>query len=504
MIKKSIRWVLLILAFYVWPDLSHGQDWYIVDSLKPLIKNDYSKHDLEIFHELAFQFIDHDNELSLKYLEKGIIISEEMRDSAKFVTLNRLKGQVLRRLGKQTVALDLLEKVLPIARRHKLTTETMYILNALALTHTHMGHFDRGLEWNLQALAFSQDQNDSLNVASVLLNIGFIHLTIKNEDRAIEYFEKSLEIAELVNDRNLIALNNVNIGTALIYKKDYKLGKGRIARGLKHCADKCPPRIVIPALYGIAVSQWNLNLVDSAETVIKNAYSLSVINGDFRFKAECLIVLAEIEIGQHKLDSAKHHLDEAYQIALSGELLIPLTRIQNSYFQFFRANNEPDKAAFFLNRYVKLQDSSLSTEVRNRILIAEIELNQKANLIEIAHKEELLAEQELRTQLVAIICALTLVLALGLVFIVQRKQSTNLKLDARVRERTRELEANKTALERAYHEQNELIAKTSQSIKNVLATQRGLYATNQSRGDLSSDARPADVIEIELNKLNER
>ena len=58
-------------------------------------------------------------------------------------------------------------------------------------------------------------------------------------------------------------------------------------------------------------------------------------------------------------------------------------------------------------------------------------------------------------------------------------------LDERVSERTRELESNKAALERAYHEQNELISKTYQSVRSALATQEGLNATFQASQNVS-------------------
>jgi tetratricopeptide (TPR) repeat protein len=496
--NKALRWILLMFAFFGATEFSCAQDARVVDSLTSLIRNDHSRSDLEIFHELAFQFVNHDNERSLQYLDKGILIAEKIRDSVKFVTLNRLKGQVLRRLGERTLSVELLQKILPIAQRHALTSETTYILSAIALTYTQMGRFDKALQWDFRALDFSEKNNDSSTVARAFLNIGFLHLMIDNNDKAIEYFERSLNIAEAMSEKDLALMNQVNIATVLISKKQFKEGKERIEQALRQCNADCMAWIIIPGWYGLAESQLNLGLLDSAEVRFRDTYHASIQTNDHRFMAESLIMLSKIEIQKHRFDSAKLHLDKAYEIAESAELLVTLSRAQYFYSELYKAKNDSDKAVFFLSRYVKLRDSILSEEVRNRMLVTEIEYNQKTDRLKLAHREELLVEQRMQTQLITIICVLISMLAVALFLILRQKQNANLKLDSRVRERTRELEENKAALERANQEQTALIGRTTQSVKSVLATHKGIRESIVKHGSNISGIA-LNAIEEELN-----
>jgi hypothetical protein len=78
----------------------------------------------------------------------------------------------------------------------------------------------------------------------------------------------------------------------------------------------------------------------------------------------------------------------------------------------------------------------------------------------------------------------------------------NARLDEKIRERTRDLEAHREALERSFAEQSEMILKTSKTIKSALATNQGLRDTLARQG-IFGEREQYESIEDQLNKWAE-
>jgi hypothetical protein len=214
-------------------------------------------------------------------------------------------------------------------------------------------------------------------------------------------------------------------------------------------------------------------------------------------------VLANTKRLQRDYDTSVSLLKQSWALCVNGGYRNLLADSYYQFFQVYKSMQKPDQAAGFLEKYVNLRDSIYSAEVKNKIMVAQTEFESRENKLLIAQKEELLARQKLQTQLIVIICLLSLTIAIGLFMLLRRKRRTNAVLDQRVTERTRELEHNKTAFERAYHEQTQLLAKTSRSIKSVLATQKGLRATKDHVNEAAEDTQTEKHLEQELTKLTE-
>jgi C4-dicarboxylate-specific signal transduction histidine kinase len=155
----------------------------------------------------------------------------------------------------------------------------------------------------------------------------------------------------------------------------------------------------------------------------------------------------------------------------------------------------------YLERYSILRDSLHSNEVRSKVLVAELEFERQQNQIEIRHKEELIRQKNAEYILIVIVCLLLILIALGLVWLLRNKAKINARLDEKIRERTRDLESHRAALDRSFSEQSEIIVKTSKSINSALATHRGLRDA-LAKQDISGE-EDFDTIEEQLNKWAE-
>jgi tetratricopeptide (TPR) repeat protein len=481
-----------------------GQNQHFIDSVVPLIRNDNSRSDLQIFYDLGFEYTRTDHSRSLEYFAKGLSIAERLGDSLMIVKCSRMTGHILVYAARQVEAVAILEKTLTKAKRLGYKREEGLVLGILAVVHTYMAHFDRGLEYNFQALELWRQQKDSKQIAEVLLNIGFVHYKVENHDKAIDYFYQSLSISE--SDKaldGLAQLSYSNIGMANISKGNLPEAERWLTKSIKLCEPGCPPSLLVTSEYGLGYVALHENDLVAAEYHFKRSLEVALKMEDHRFEVENLIVLANTKRLQRDYDTSVSLLKQSWALCVNGGYRNLLADSYYQFFQVYKSIQKPDLAAGFLEKYVNLRDSIYSAEVKNKIMVAQTEFESRENKLLIAQKEELLARQKLQTQLVVIICLLSLTIAIGLFILLRRKRRTNAVLDQRVIERTRELEHNKTAFERAYHEQTQLLAKTSRSIKSVLATQKGLRATMDRVNEATEDTQTEKHLEQELTKLTE-
>ena len=112
---------------------------------------------------------------------------------------------------------------------------------------------------------------------------------------------------------------------------------------------------------------------------------------------------------------------------------------------------------------------------------AEVEYQEKENQARIESQSKILAlndeviyRQKIANASFGAIAFLVIIIAVILAKSNNHKQHRNELLDERVTERTRELEMNRDALQRAWQERDALISKASSEIQSSIATLKGL------------------------------
>ena len=74
--------------------------------------------------------------------------------------------------------------------------------------------------------------NDKVHLAKALNKIGFVHLVVGNYDRAREYCQQSLKIAEAIKDQKLTASAHLTIGTVSLWQGDHKEALDHLQKSL--------------------------------------------------------------------------------------------------------------------------------------------------------------------------------------------------------------------------------------------------------------------------------
>ena len=154
-------------------------------------------------------------------------------------------------------ALDIAEKNIPRSKGAVLLAfkkAKADALNNIGYIHKIQGNPDKALKYYQQSLERRREINDKRGTAESINNIGMIYKNQGNPDKALEYYLQSLEIDKETNNKQGIATSLNNIG--LIYDD-----QGNPDKALEYYLQSLEIQKGINDKQGIAISLNNIGVI---------------------------------------------------------------------------------------------------------------------------------------------------------------------------------------------------------------------------------------------------
>jgi signal transduction histidine kinase/Tfp pilus assembly protein PilF len=494
--------VLFLVGLIICPLSVLTQDLGKIDSLKTVLQKKEGTEQIAPLIQLAIQYSDKDNGLSLSYIDKAYTIASNSGDSARIVTTGRIKGQLLRRVERIDEAMELFLHLLPTAKRHNYTSDYKIILNSLALTYTLKANYDKALDFHYQSLVLRETEGDKAEISISLNNIGWVYFKLKNYEKAEEYFQRALKYKKEANDTYDLDRLYVNLGISYVHLGKPAEAEKYLKEGLKICDDKCNPEIKMDGQFGLGVANFYMKNDKEAEYHFEKSLGISRLTNNKRYQAENLVYLGRVEMRRTNFSKAKEYLDSAEVKAGDAGYNQLLMDVYKEFYKFYSLQNDFQRASAYQDRYIVLKDSLIGEELVKNISQIQTNFEERVNIATIADKEEALTRQRNLNIAIGIIAILAglLVFVLYRSNVITRKvntalsdakgiietqnhrlQNINRELDAKVKEKTADLvkanedldKANKS-LVRVNDELDNFIYKTSHDIRGPLASLKGI------------------------------
>ena len=128
----------------------------------------------------------------------------------------RVKGLALLQSGRREEGRDLQRRALELAAAVGKPTLVAAAHNNLALAESHLGNFRAAQAGYESALAVWKDMRATANVGRAMHNLGVVATRAGDHALALTRYQSALEVLRKVGDRNLIALNLMSTGDALV------------------------------------------------------------------------------------------------------------------------------------------------------------------------------------------------------------------------------------------------------------------------------------------------
>ncbi len=436
---------------------------------KNLIRNSYVSNQTEALNR------------GVEYAQRLMELAAQQRDSVTLVWAGRAMGQLYNVLEKPREALKILNEMLPVARRNKLSNEEKSILNNLGIAHTYLAEYYQALEIYYQVLVLHEQDGNLSEMAATLNNIGLTYFKLRYYPKALEFYELALAKLQEGKITDFLDQQYANLGLCYNQLKQYNKAMEAFNKALTVCQPNCNMKVQVTANFGLGVTKYGLKRYDEAEERFHLALDLANQSHDHRYIGESNIFLAKIKIALQQYDAAMPFLKQAEAIATEqgfNELLIDTYR---QYSILYNQTENYRQASEYQHKYIQLKDSVYSEELIDRISRIQTSYAERENLAIIRAKEEIIHRQRILNLSVGLIS----VLAATLVIILFRSNLVVKKVNLALSQAKQELEAlnrdldnkvkEKTAsLEKLNREMEHFIYKTSHDIRGPLATLKGV------------------------------
>ncbi|MGN6638036.1 MAG: tetratricopeptide repeat protein [Mucilaginibacter sp.] len=375
------------------------------------------------------------------------------------------------------------EQALELAQKLNYLNGIAESYRILGIGEYYANHEVKAIGDYLEALSYYKAAKNILGQAQVYNNIGNLYLNI-DYDQSLEYLTRGLKIAEKVGSQNLIARAYLNIGNVYLRKNNFTMSLEYYSKSQELFEKLNDPVNLIVCMENIGVIYNKLKEYDKAEQLLLKA-NKEAKGKDLNTSVSIIDqTLVSLYISKGMYDEAQKYLDEG----LTYAQITKDEKLQED-FAFFSYQLEAHKAnykqALSYLYTIYRRDSTLQTNM----LTSDLSLmKDQHDQQEKQRENELIIERQKNDRVkfwwaVSASGLLLVVIAL-LVGNVKRKAKTN----SRLTELNSEVSRQKDNLDRINHHLEEIIDERTRDlqIKNKKLSEYSSYLSHQIRGPIAT------------------
>src|SRR5690554_2287887 len=296
--------------------------------------------------------------------------------------------------------------------------------NLMANAYYYKGELDTAIKYYLKVAEILEDGGNPIHLGYLYSNIATLLGETNNDDKQLEYLQKSYKLLEENNDERLIATFTSNLGLAYYYVKDTANTIKWSEKALKLSELSNDLMAKTQSFLTLSLIEKDLNKsFQYAEQSVKYADELK----DKTHQARAYYRYADVLNQLGESEKALHYAEQA--VSFAKEIGDNITLPRASYTAAIIAYNRglKAKASDYFHIYAIIKDSI--TPIENAKQINEIQTKYETE-----KKEKQIVEQEFKIQkqqsnlLLAILSGSLLISILGgAIFYNKRKQQAKLK-----------------------------------------------------------------------------
>ncbi len=405
----------------------------------------------------------------------------QRNDTTTVIELNKKAYE--NRLVDPQQTLDLANRALKMSQDLDYTRGIAESFRNKGIAKYYQNESDSAIENYLQSLTYFNEAKDLSGEAKVYNNIGNLYRDF-DYDKAIDWFNKSLEIAKRLGIKDLIAGLNLNIGIIYQKQKKYNQALQSFEQSQKLFEEIKNPTGITTSYQNIGVTYFRLNQLQKAEeNLIKAVTNAKQFDLNFII-ASCNLTLSSIYIIKGEYIAAENSITEGKSFAqIIGDDKLQSDFLHVSYeLEFKRKNFE--KALSFLREVYEHDSVIYNNRISNQLALNEREYAQR-----VKQQEQEVRIQRQKTNNIlfgasVIVSALCIFVIFLLVGNVRRKAKTNEQLH----KLNEEVSVQKENVDRINQNLEEIILERTKDleIKNRKLSEYSSHLSHQIRGPVAT------------------
>lgn len=464
--------------------IAHGDNYAkaYIDSLETLYNQRIKAGQIDsltffILQELSAKYGQTKPEKGLSLADEGIRLASEFGFETQVAHFFATKGLIYRNRGYHDLSLKSYTRTLEIMQRNKIDDAVQFTYIDIGNIYYDQQDFVNAMAYYEKAAKSAKDKNNPRSLVVAYNNMAIVHRQKGEFDKAIEYFNKGMELREYMEDYGLVGHSALYIANVLIRTQAY----AEAERYAQRAADS-----LLKYKYWNALS-WSYVAMGRIQYALKNStkgdtYFQQAINTLEKYNFipeinEVVIIHAKekLSLGQHA--TAVQMLKKALKLAEDTENLL-LARNASSYlYEHFKSTGNSREALYYHEKLINIEKTTRDQEVVRKLADMELkyQLSNKESELQISrqnlNKQQVQLEAiKIRNRYLLVGSALIVLILIWLIStLIQKNKSTRSLLEKNkiIAEQKEEIEKNLVELQRAKLEAEKLLKLKSDFLSQM-------------------------------------
>jgi len=292
-------------------------------------------------------------------------------------------------------------KILKSLYENKIDTSDTHLLNlskalsSTAQVHIKKGNYNKGFQYNIEALKFRELANaPPESIGKLTINIGGLYIYLKEYSNAEKYFLKALEIFESVEDSAMIEIIYGNLG--IVYKNTGNFEDAIIfyQKSLKLNDLLGNTKLKATNLGNLATLYMGQDELQVAKSYYLDAMQLSSYINDKFTLAEMYQNLGLIYQKTNQIAQSKKYFFKCLELAKPEEMFSLIINAELALSELYAQSNDYKQAYHHRQRYHNAYDSVNNIDQKNKVaeLQTQFETAEKEKEILLLNNEKALQD----------------------------------------------------------------------------------------------------------------
>ena len=340
------------------------------------------------------------------------------------VTWYRTEGKNLRNAAKYQNAIAVHTRGLELAKEIGDTLEVVQALNNIGTVYRRMGLLDEAASWHYQALTWCEEWSDQTSDTALknrvmsLNGIGNVHLSMGNNDIAMQAFREALKGETRLGSATGMAINYANIGALIEEKGDIDSARWYYSRSLKYNTES-------GNTLGIALCNNHFGRLsemqgdlESASKEYGKAYDILLGGTDKWHWLQSCTALARISMQQGRQAQARKYIDEGLEVAEETGSLAHLSDLARQKYRLCRLEGNYSEALNWLEKYNEVSDELAAERNEEKIYSLRSAYEQEKSRNEMKHLTQMHIQENRRKNMMLLsLMAILLLASVGIGFL---------------------------------------------------------------------------------------
>jgi len=369
----------------------------IIDSLKIELNKELSDSlKASVLNNLAYNYLYHSVDSSLVYGKKLQKLAFRMKSKSYKVISGKSIGQAFLYLNKNDSAQTYLEEAFKVAETNMLDMSALY--TTLGQLYKRQGDYEKAIKAYLDGVNYDDGNKENYGKFIKLMNIGNVHIVLKDYHKAIEYNKKALSLLDSIKNERInmsVGMSYNNIGTSYAYLKDYENSlvyfKKALAINLKNENKKeiANNYMNIGSVYRILGDTKNaVTYLTKANTIAEK------LSTSERLQIDLNIALGTNYSSLKQYNKSEIHYAKALNLAKEIENLPLISQAYLVMSSHYSSINKTEKAFTNYKEHIKFKDSIFKINNVKSLQDIETKYETEKKDNEIASQKLQLQEQE--------------------------------------------------------------------------------------------------------------